>query len=922
MKYWEFLIQKEGDQTWLPLETHQVEILAGRYRVIAHTNRTNTPVDIRVSQLVTTETLPRKRVRDRASQTNEAGLVVVVPYVHLEPGQWELTCSSQDIADGLDSWQYSLQIQVFAPAEEGWPADSPTLSEAEIEALDKSLLFDSAAAVNQDLPLIQAQSQLRAQSLHARADVEAEAIYGISLRQRAFLAQDNQPMTIVGQVQALSPLFEGQSNSQLWLRLQDPETARVIMEAHRPINLARLPADFKVKIQLPARVTTRIVLGEVSLRPDSPEAETSGAVLSAAAFTITAGIAQTLDETANSDPSSASLDYFDEEHSASSPTFSQLENADYADPLPLGDSLPLAAPPVSVGVHSPSPAIGVVLPPRIDLPVSANSTGRIDLPSFLPSNLLLVSDSPKAQPVGSPEAQPVGSPEAQSTSSPEARPVSSLKAQLQQDSQPADLGSPDTTNGELDSGPNGLVLDLDKPGLHEPDLHEPDLDRPHSSPSIQLPPMVTKPAQFMGTSIEDDDIETAQIAALLEDINDDLETATPSSDASRPSDSSFLSTTPDSSNDPADESESLATEAESDHANPKQKQETVKTAFRSLKLKDHFMQRLSDLTHDEISQSAKLTEELQSAGVSLESPQTAEPLEIFANSEVVIFDEPSAAEEELPASPAIPIAPLGSATEELAEEFAAELTEEPAEEFTAEFTSEFTSELTKERYADPSNQRLLPQSAAAVIPSSFTDLDRNRQLRLERLRQRQLAAKSPRVDHLLSLVEPAAPLPSAPTHSPAPNSGLSPIPAPEPEAASVLTLRRNFVEAVEELPEMVIPIISVPRGDLIAGDRVTITVRTRPSVFRPFIKLWMIDRQSRTLVGEPKLLSNLKPDALGDLQTSTEMLVPMGCLDVQIAAIAIDMATQQESNKAIVNRHVIPAVQSLPPLRSLRAREW
>ena len=111
---------------------------------------------------------------------------------------------------------------------------------------------------------------------------------------------------------------------------------------------------------------------------------------------------------------------------------------------------------------------------------------------------------------------------------------------------------------------------------------------------------------------------------------------------------------------------------------------------------------------------------------------------------------------------------------------------------------------------------------------------------------------------------------------------------------------------------MALPVISVPMGDLVAGETITVTVRTRPSVYKPFIKLWMVDRQSRSLVIDPKLLTNLTPDALGDLETSAQLQIPMHCLDVQIAAIAVDMATQQESAKAIVNRHVVPADQSLP----------
>ena len=125
--------------------------------------------------------------------------------------------------------------------------------------------------------------------------------------------------------------------------------------------------------------------------------------------------------------------------------------------------------------------------------------------------------------------------------------------------------------------------------------------------------------------------------------------------------------------------------------------------------------------------------------------------------------------------------------------------------------------------------------------------------------------------------------------------------------------------ADEVPPEMSLPIISLPAGDLVAGELVTVTVRTGPSPYRPFIKLWMIDRQSRSLVMEPQRLTNLLPDALGDLRATATLQVPLDCLDVQIAAIAIDMATQQESGKAVVNRHVVPADHA-SQLRSFNPR--
>ncbi|MGB3571866.1 MAG: hypothetical protein WBA01_07465, partial [Phormidesmis sp.] len=137
MKYWEFLIQKEGDNTWLPLETQQVEILEGRYRVVGHTDRLNTPVEIWVSQLVTSEMPPRKRVRKRTAETNDAGLVVLMPYMYLNPGQWEIRCNG--VGDSLSStdadWDYQVQLQVFAQTEEDGSSSEWPISTAETSAI-------------------------------------------------------------------------------------------------------------------------------------------------------------------------------------------------------------------------------------------------------------------------------------------------------------------------------------------------------------------------------------------------------------------------------------------------------------------------------------------------------------------------------------------------------------------------------------------------------------------------------------------------------------------------------------------------------------------------------------------------------------------------------------------------------------------
>ena len=51
---------------------------------------------------------------------------------------------------------------------------------------------------------------------------------------------------------------------------------------------------------------------------------------------------------------------------------------------------------------------------------------------------------------------------------------------------------------------------------------------------------------------------------------------------------------------------------------------------------------------------------------------------------------------------------------------------------------------------------------------------------------------------------------------------------------------------------------------------------------------------------------DFNPDGFGNLVSKTQLMVPFGCVEVQLEAIAIDMTTQVESNKVSVIRSVIP----------------
>lgn len=857
MKYWEFLIQKEGDETWLPLETQQVEILEGRYRVVAHTDRKDVPVEIRVSQLITEEMPPRRRVRKRTGTISDAGLVVVMPFVHLKPGQWDLKCSGADaIGDVIDAqWEYSVELQVFAHTDEDWSAEWPV---PEDDGSVATSLVENETAVDSlaSLPLAQAQAELQEnqqrQGTADDADAQpTDAVYSIYLKQQAFLARRNQPMTIMGQVQNRAGIPQGDTVSQLWLRLQNPKTAQVIMEAHRPLSLERLPADFKVKIQLPANVKTRVVLGEVSLRTasvDADESATNGStkLLSSTAFTITAGIAQLLDELASRESGQ-----FEEEVSelADSQAHALYQTGVSVDRQQSYREPDLVSPILDPTHKSVVPAVGVVLPPRLEredgLESHSYAPGQPELPAFADGN-------------GTPPLQ---------------------------------------------------VSDAPSRDGFESDNRLPD----------EPLPMVSQPAQFMGTSIEDDDLEASQIAALLDDIDGNLssqsvtmdELESPGVEAALPESFATESFAAESfANDIGDDddvvdqsviadqsvvaeetaeprlpiaeaankptakptiketpADAFMTRAERERQQRSQRQAAASTAFKSLKLKDHFWQRLTNLTHKGRDEAAQLAQEMEAAGVSPNyknsgsaqswssslSPVAGDSA-LPANSEVVIYNRPmvdgnSASNASTPDAKTLNSVPTTVPTPP------------PATGSRPESTIDvMVNSQQIETTADSASQSSTAQSFPARSFPARSSMRQSQDVEGQTAGGR--------------------------------NTGLNRFAGPE-----------------ADLPEMALPVISVPMGDLIAGGTVTITVRSQPSAYKPFIKLWMIDRQSRTLVGEPKLLTNLQPDALGYLETSTELQVPMGCLDVQIAAIAVDIATQQESNKAIVNRHVVPAGQ-------------
>ncbi len=113
MSDWEFLLQKEGDQTWLPLESADVEILEGRYRIVANTYIANTEVQIRIIHDFTEEVPPVRRVHKRSSRTHSQGLISIIPFTRLKPGKWEFRCQAKLTTSSKEAKQHIVHLEVL-----------------------------------------------------------------------------------------------------------------------------------------------------------------------------------------------------------------------------------------------------------------------------------------------------------------------------------------------------------------------------------------------------------------------------------------------------------------------------------------------------------------------------------------------------------------------------------------------------------------------------------------------------------------------------------------------------------------------------------------------------------------------------------------------------------------------------------------
>ena len=342
MEDWEFLLQKEGDRSWLSMETPTLEIEEGKYRIAAHSSRANLDVEIRVTYQVPGEGKSLCRSQKGFCRTNSEGLVVIIPFTDFKPGLWELNCCGDIMSELLgEFWQESLQLQVLpktgigeqgsrGAGEQGRQGETFN-SSIPNPILVNSLLEHSLQEVEPMLQELDAPSPPSCDAPIKPAIAEpgmprnaANRELRLTLERDTFVRSQGESILISGRVDAfdlaqtssLPSAFQGKIRYQL----RDPQTSEILLDLEQHLPEQSLPLVFSYSLEIPREGKTPLLSGEVILEAscELPDGNENPVILASQAFTIAADFNH-LPETQFSDSQSTAplhLDLFEPEKMA------------------------------------------------------------------------------------------------------------------------------------------------------------------------------------------------------------------------------------------------------------------------------------------------------------------------------------------------------------------------------------------------------------------------------------------------------------------------------------------------------------------------------------------------------------------------------------------------------------------------------
>ncbi|MDM9383020.1 hypothetical protein QUB80_20205 [Chlorogloeopsis sp. ULAP01] len=798
MENWQFLIQKQGDRSWHLLESPKLEILEGRYRVVARSNLTNTNVEVRITHSSTNnhgELPSKRRIHKRSRRTNAEGLMAVIPFTLLKPGLWDLQCSCDLMSDLLGKpWQYSVQLQVLPQVINGEignvgvaPCTCPENGErSAIVKQTKSTTED--AIIDQPVSPVWLQGETAQQILQNLIDLalpssetfledEKTANYPlvipelplqIILEEETYIARWGQTLSLNGCVQPkettnLPKIYAG----QVRLELRLPHGLKIL--THQVLqNLSEKPLPFSIScsIKIPAECESKLILGNISLHGTlSPASE--AVLLASQSFTITADITELL--ALGALVKNRELEDWQEQ--AKTPSTPPIDAKSSEPPIKLGLELFNIVKTKKIAQSPIHPAPKISLPPRLKPQSSDNLEGcrSPQLPNF--SQLNSQSNQNTAN-------------------------VSQSSIQLQHLKQEETLTIVEQVT-RIDTTFPFLKRVKNLPGEQKDICHEGTtldlcISEEGENQDINITPNedVAQSVTEQGTEHKDDSFEDS-VALVI------------------PSSSHLLTV-----------------------QNPYVSPLIVKWMHNN----GYSLSEPIDVEYEDYNTHTPTPQELPQEQFSLTvNPEfLLEDSNLFITSDLELKAEEN---EEAPLTLSLPLLP-------------------------SPFVASPLYQLPPLRH---------PKTPPIWLTQEIVVDDTYSQVKVT-------AQVNAKVGYS-SVEEEKHILPDIPIALPITSNITEPLPTPQ---------------------------LHLPEGELISGKSVRVRIQmpcTHPGIA---VKLWIEDCQMRWLLDGPRLFTNLLPNSLGGLEVITIIQIPFGCLEIRFEAIALDVATQQESDKATLTRGVIP----------------
>ncbi len=844
MDTWEFLLQKQGTRNWLRLKSERLAIAPDVYRIAAQNCAPDIEVNLQIiHQTVDAGGQPKRRSQQRTCNTNPKGLMVVIPFTELTPGLWELQITTQSGAPMMQT----LRLQVETPPEPPRPKTPPIASPETFAAA-----FAPPSSPDPDQPA--APSDFDSETAHGLLEQSISSLEHI-------LAQVSEPPPYIDPPPVAQPVAVAPASTETIF----PDDPEAIAPSPAPSDLHRIQLTIALLEDSFVRRRDEPILisGHVNcLNPHQPN------------------------------PLDQGFDGVLRYELRDPQSFDLLLNVEQ----PLSDAtIPLV---FNYLLDVPTAYATRLILGEVILEVFTEQQGRM-LPSKLTSQSFSITASLEelldtVTQVPLPEPEPIPNIQLPPTQSVD---FGDLWASPGQTAEQASALPP-----RLNRSPSQRRKPLDLPSFGNPPPQQPPLERgrwddnpqhkqppqtpaltshpePEPPPSIfsllsedegPPPPLTTTEEDWLGLTFWPEPSEP--IPAIAAPAPSSLDPSEPGTFAEvnppldvlegeepRPGDSEREAMINDGEAweaGPLPEAEPNDPEANGWLTAVDDADQSVDAAFAQLPLQDRFWQQINDFAQE--GRNLGLDPEAMDDGQGMDEAQASAQFSPWVD--------------------------LGEGLE-------AEFTATPPGELAPEADLEPEAEPTPPPHWGAVEQALSAIADGTSMAGNTTTWDRG---------------DWPIQEFVVDEEEEELPPPS-PKGMMQRQKGYDTSGLPYPKELWQTAQTPGKAPPVFQEPTAVAaPILGVQGGELTAGEMILVKIKLPPQEGTFYVKLWVQDRETRQLLDGPRSFIEFTPNGAGELETMTQLIVPLGTQSVRFEAVTINVTTQQESHKTQCDRTVIP----------------